>query len=88
MAHEVGQVVYAKCGREEGKPFVVIGIEGDYLWLADGTHRTLEKPKRKKKKHVQTTGYVSESIREKLFSGKYLLDAELAKFLKECSGRA
>ena len=87
MDYAVGQTVYAKCGRESGRPFVIVGIEDDYLWLADGKHRTLDRPKRKKKKHVQPTGHQSESLRESILCGKPPLDAAIRKYLKECSGR-
>ena len=48
-----GQVVRSKKGRDEGKVFVVIGIiDKDYLYLVDGKLRKLDRPKKKKVKHL------------------------------------
>lgn len=48
-----GQVVRSKKGRDEGKVFVVIDIiDKDYLYLVDGKLRKLDRPKKKKVKHL------------------------------------
>ena len=46
-----GQVVRSKRGRDEGKVFVVIDII-DNLYLVDGKLRKLDRPKKKKVKHL------------------------------------
>lgn len=46
-------IVRAEAGREKGKLFLVLAEDGDYLLLADGKVRTVEKPKRKKRRHVR-----------------------------------
>ncbi|MCQ2442404.1 MAG: KOW domain-containing RNA-binding protein [Oscillospiraceae bacterium] len=50
------QIVLSLAGHDEGKLFVVTGIDGEFLLLADGKGRKLEAPKRKKKKHVRCVG--------------------------------
>ena len=50
MEYTKGQVVYSISGRDKTMPFIVLAEEGDYLYLADGKLRTLEHPKKKKKK--------------------------------------
>lgn len=48
-----GQVVKSKKGRDEGQVFVIIEIIDDnYLLLVNGKSRKLEKPKKKKVKHI------------------------------------
>ena len=48
-----GQVVRSKKGRDEGKVFVIIDIiDKDYLYLVDGKLRKLDRPKKKKVKHL------------------------------------
>ena len=55
-----GAVVRALCGREAGRTFAVVGIAQDeLLLLADGRHRRLESPKRKKCKHVERIGHLA-----------------------------
>jgi len=74
----IGQVVFAKCGRDKGKAFVVINVQGEYLNLVDGSLRTLNKPKKKKVKHVQPTNYIASLD----VVGRALQDADIRKELK------
>ena len=45
-------IVQSIAGRDKGKLFFVLDVEGEYLLLADGKVRRLESPKRKKRKHA------------------------------------
>ena len=83
MEYQIGQVVYSKSGHDKGDVQMIIAVEGEYLLLADGKRRKLEKPKRKKKMHVQPTFYVEEEVAAKLQEGAYVLDAEIKKALKK-----
>ena len=48
-----GQVVRSKKGRDEGKVFVITEIiDKDFLYLVDGKLRKLDRPKKKKVKHL------------------------------------
>lgn len=82
LEYQIGQVVYSKCGHDKGDVLLVASVNGEYLCLVDGKCRTLEKPKRKKKKHVQPTSYIEENVAEKLRQKAYLQDAEVRKALK------
>ena len=82
LEYQIGQVVYSKSGHDQGDVQMICAIEGEYLLLADGRRRKLEKPKRKKKKHVQPTFYVEKDVAAKLQTGEYLLDADIKKALK------
>ena len=55
LEYQIGQVVYSKSGHDQGDALLVYSVDGEYLYLVDGKRRRLEKPKRKKKKHVQPT---------------------------------
>ena len=83
MEYQIGQVVYSKSGHDKGDVQMIIAVDGDYLLLADGKRRKLEKPKRKKKMHVQPTFYVEKDVAAKLQTGAYLLDADIKKALKK-----
>lgn len=83
MEINVGQVVFSKMGHDKGGAFIVLAIEEEYLLLADGKRRTLEKPKQKKRKHVQPTNFVNEQIAEKILSGAHLMNADVAKAIQE-----
>lgn len=79
----IGQLVFSKTGRDKGKLFIVTSIEEEYLYLADGKLRKVETPKKKKKKHVQKTNSVIESIKEKIQEECKLNNAEVRKALKQ-----
>ena len=49
----ISDVVMTTAGRDAGQWFYVISADPVFLLLANGKDRTLEKPKRKKRKHVQ-----------------------------------
>lgn len=55
MNLEIGTVVKSLNGRDKNKYFCVVDIEGEYVLYCNGCARRLEKPKRKKIKHVQVT---------------------------------
>ncbi len=50
---EVGMLARSKAGHDKGHVYVIIKEEEAYVYLADGSIRTIERPKKKKKKHVQ-----------------------------------
>ncbi len=77
-----GQVVFSKSGRDKSKPFIIVDFDEDYVYLADGRLRLLEKPKKKKKMHVQICNDIIEEIKSKLEHNLNLSDADLRKALK------
>ena len=50
-----GSVVKAKAGRDKNDFFVVVETDGDYAMICNGKRRPIEKPKRKKLKHLSAT---------------------------------
>ena len=77
----ISDVVRSRAGRDAEELFYVIGTEGDLLLLCDGKHRTLEKPKRKKRRHVQKVLRSETRVAAKLLSGDKVLNSELRKDL-------
>jgi hypothetical protein len=52
-----GHVVEAKTGRDNGSWFLVVGTQtGSMVWLADGTSRPYDHPKKKNVRHVRDLG--------------------------------
>lgn len=48
-----GMIAESLQGRDKGALYVVCRIDGDYVYVADGTVRKLENPKRKNLKHLR-----------------------------------
>lgn len=55
-----GSIVKAKAGRDKDGFFVVLGLDGQFAFIADGKRRRLEHPKNKKLKHLEATNTVIE----------------------------
>ena len=79
--HNIADVVISTAGRDQGKLFYVIGTDPVYLTLANGKDRTLEKPKRKKRKHIQKVLRSETRVAEKLRQGDKVLNSELRRDL-------
>ena len=77
----ISDVVISTTGRDKGKLFYVIALDGPYLFLANGKDRTLDRPKRKKQKHVQKVLRSETRVAGKLKSGGKVLNSELRKEL-------
>ena len=80
---ELGQIVLSKCGRDKKKYFFVIQIDEskEYVFITDGDSRRLEKPKKKKIKHLVPL-HIDETVKDKLQIGSKITNAELKKQLK------
>ena len=77
----VSDVVISTAGRDQGELFYVVGTDPVYLMLANGKDRTLDKPKRKKRKHVQKVLRAETRVAAKLASGTKVLNSELRRDL-------
>ena len=53
-----GSVVISRAGHDCGRAMLVVRNDGEFLFVADGKERKLEKPKKKNKKHVRATSRV------------------------------
>ncbi len=85
----LGQVVYSKAGRDEGRIFIITGIIDDkYVFVSDGDLRRLENPKKKKIKHLDVTSVVIEAISDKLGTGVKITNADIRKALAEVKNPA
>ena len=74
-------IVKSIAGRDAGSLFFVLATEGDFLLLADGKTRKLERPKRKKRRHTALAARVQCRAAEKMKSGERVTNSELRKAL-------
>jgi ribosomal protein L14E/L6E/L27E len=50
---ERGMLAKSKAGHDKGHLYVIYDVDETYVYLVDGEIRTIDKPKKKKRKHVQ-----------------------------------
>ena len=77
----ISDVVISLAGRDQDTLFYVIGEDGLFLLLANGKDRPLDRPKRKKRKHVQKVLRSETRVAMKLKSGDKVLNSELRRDL-------
>ncbi|MCI8408643.1 MAG: hypothetical protein HFJ09_05150 [Lachnospiraceae bacterium] len=51
--YKKGHLVVSMAGHDKGTFYIINNIQGEYAFLVDGKYKTLEKPKKKKLKHIQ-----------------------------------
>ena len=79
---EVGRTALSKCGRDEGRKFIIIEIiDDDFVYVADGKTHKVENPKKKRRKHIKALERRSEKIGDMISKGvkpeNYMLRNEL-----------
>ena len=75
--YRAGMLARSKAGHDTGKVYVIIEADDTYVYLADGSIRTLGHLKKKKKKHVQ--------IILKEYDVTAVDDAAIRRIIKETS---
>ena len=83
MELEIGNVVISTMGRDKGLYFIVVGIEENYVYLVDGSVRKVDKPKRKKVKHIELTSLHEENIAIKVKNKHKITNQDIKKALRE-----
>ena len=84
-------IVRSDAGRDQGKLFIVLAVEGEYLLLADGKSRNgkgrkAESPKRKKRKHVLFVAEDDSRLADKIKRSEKITNSELRRTLAAYRG--
>ena len=80
-------VVSSTAGRDQGQLFYVMDADDQFVTLVNGRNRPVEKPKRKKRKHVEKVLRSETRVAEKIRSGDKVLNGELRRDLASfCRG--
>ena len=58
----IGDIVVSTAGHDRGEYYLVIECDKDFIYVADGRLKTLDKPKKKNIKHVSRLGKSDEFI--------------------------
>ena len=79
-------IVRSTAGRDKGAPFFVLETEGDFLLLADGKTRPVERPKRKRRKHAALLRSDGGPLSQKIRSSEQITNSELRKAIAAFRG--
>ena len=76
---EVGSIVISKAGRDRGRLFLVVEeVDADFVMIANGELRKLDRLKKKRRRHLKPTGTVIAALRDRKVE-----DHELRAWLRE-----
>lgn len=81
--YSIGMMAKSLAGHDKGKVYLVSGADEQYVYLADGQCRTMDRPKKKKKKHIQIDRRIPVWIQELLTEGKSIQDSDVIKVRRE-----
>ena len=81
---EIGSIVVSLAGRDEGRRYIVIQeLDDDFVMVANGALRRMDRQKKKRRKHLKPTGAVVSAVRQRLAEGRPIEDHELRTWLSE-----
>ena len=79
----IGKFATSKAGHDKGQFYVIVGCEGDFVYLCDGRLKPLAAPKKKRLKHIQLIQRtVSEELLRKLRNHEKIMDEEIKYCLR------
>jgi ribosomal protein L14E/L6E/L27E len=80
----IGQFATSKAGHDKGRLYVVVGQEDDFVYLSDGRLKGPDRPKKKRRKHIQPiNAQVEDSLQERLRAGEKVYPEEIKYALKQ-----
>ena len=77
----ISDLVQTTAGRDSGELFYCVGGDDRYVLLVNGKDRTLDRPKRKSRRHVQKVLRSETRVADKLRTGGKVLNGELRRDL-------
>lgn len=83
----LGSVVISKAGRDEGRTFLVVeSLDDEYVLISDGDTHKMEKPKKKKRRHLKLAKEPIAEIVSRLTDGQPVFDHEVRRWLSREEG--
>ena len=84
MPVTLGSIVISKAGRDQGRLFLVVEeVDDDFVMIANGDLRKLDRLKKKRRKHLKPTGTVVQALVDRISNGEKVEDHELRAWLRE-----
>ena len=81
----VGRFAVSNCGRDFGECYVVVSAAGNEIHIANGKNRTIQKPKKKNRRHLNISKQTVPDI-ELLLKGEVVsCNLKLAECIKKFS---
>lgn len=82
MELKTGMLVESRAGHDKGELYIVTDMDDEFVYVCDGKIRTVDRPKKKKEKHVAKKSGVPEIIAEKLIDRKPVTNEDIKRVIK------
>ena len=84
----IGELATSKAGHDKDRLYMIVGEEGECVYLCDGRLRGVEHPKKKKKKHIQiihssAQDTLIQHIKQNLPGERDEIDRQIRKTLED-----
>lgn len=80
----IGQLATSKAGHDKNRLYVIVAQKDDDVYLCDGDLRSPDRPKKKRRKHIQPINdFVDEKLLSRLLSGEKVYSEEIKSALKQ-----
>ena len=79
MEYKPGMLAKSLAGHDQNKLYVIMREDEMHVFLCDGKIRTLDKLKKKKKKHVQLISKIPAELADKLANGSVIYNEDIRK---------
>ena len=78
----VGKFATSKAGHDKTKLYIIMNEDTEYVYLVDGDLKPLDKPKKKRKKHIQIINRDDETIQNKLETKQIIYNEDIKRAIK------
>ena len=75
------KLAISRSGHDKDSIYVIVYEEADWVYLADGKYKPLEKPKKKNRKHIQMIKKLPKEITE-VFTQENFRNEEVKRAIK------
>lgn len=79
----IGQLVRSRAGRDKGKLFLILDVlDDEYVLVVDGKVRKIDRPKKKKLKHLVFYNTTIDKFRENIENDHKMNNAFIRKLIE------
>lgn len=79
----IGMMARSLAGHDRGKMYMILSQDDQYVYLSDGVYRTVDKLKKKKKKHIQIDYRIPDGIQKLLDEGRPIQNSDVIRARRE-----
>lgn len=80
--YEFGRFAISKAGRDKNNIYIILKADSEYVYLVDGNYKTMDKPKKKNKKHIKIIHYIDDTFIMKYRNTQIIRNEDIRRAIK------